>query len=90
MFNKIDLRIDGIPEKAILQDEKQMKDISEVIQKLEESKVDLGENSNQEDYIYTEEMPKRFRTKALSNLLNYDKRQQPFNVKRAGNISLME
>ena len=58
-FNKIDLTIDGIPEKAILQDEKQMKDISEVIQKLEESKVDLGENTIQEDYIYTEEMAKK-------------------------------
>ena len=46
-FNKIDLRIDGIPQKkAILQDKKQMKDISEKIQKLEESKVDLVENSN--------------------------------------------
>ena len=56
IFNKIDLRIDGIPEKAILEDDKQTKDISEVVQKLEESKVDFGENSDQEDYMYTEEM----------------------------------
>ena len=33
-----------------------MKDISEVFQKMEESKVDFGENSNQEDCIYPEEM----------------------------------
>ena len=59
IFNKIDLRIDGIPEKAILQDEKQIQDISEVIQKLEENKVDFGENSNHEDYVYTEEMAKK-------------------------------
>ena len=51
IFNKIDLRIDGVPEEGILRDEKRMKDISEVIQMLEESKVDLGENSNQEDHI---------------------------------------
>ena len=36
-----------------------MKDISEVIQKLEESKVDLSENSNQEDFINLEEMVKK-------------------------------
>ena len=36
-----------------------MKDISDVIQKLEESKVDLGENSNQEDYVYTDEIAKK-------------------------------
>ena len=45
--------------KAILRDEKRMKDISEVIQKLEENKVDLGENSNQEGHIYPEEMVKK-------------------------------
>ena len=33
-----------------------MKDMSEVFQKMEESKVDLGENSNQEDCIYPKEM----------------------------------
>ena len=49
IFNKIDLRIDGIPQKSILQDGKQMKDISDVLQKLEQGKVDLGENSNRED-----------------------------------------
>ncbi len=42
IFNKIDLRIDGVPKKEILRDEKRMKNKSEVIQKLEESKVDLG------------------------------------------------
>ena len=30
--------------------------------------------------------PKRFMTKAMSNLLNYDRRRHPFNVKRAGNV----
>ena len=59
IFNKIDLRIDGVPEKAILRDENRMKDTSAVIQKLEESKVDLGENSNQEDYINPEGMVKK-------------------------------
>ena len=59
IFNKIDLRIDGVPEEAISRDEKRMKDIPEVIQKLEESEVHLGENSNQEDCIYPEEMVKK-------------------------------
>ena len=33
-------------------------DISDAIQKLEQSQVDLGENSNQEDFYYTEEIAK--------------------------------
>ena len=53
--NKIDLRIDGIALKEILQDEEQMKDISDVIQKFEQSKVDLGEGHNKkEDYVLHE------------------------------------
>ena len=36
-----------------------MKGVSDVIQKLEGSKVDLGENPNQEDYVYTEEMAQK-------------------------------
>ena len=55
IFNKIDLRIDGIPQEAVLQDKMQMKSISETIRKLEQIKVDLGENYNQEDYVYTKE-----------------------------------
>ena len=55
IFSKIDLRIDGIPQEAVLQDKMQMKSISETKRKLEQSKVDLGENFNQEDYVYTKE-----------------------------------
>ena len=58
--NKIDLRIDDISQKkAILQDKKQMKDISEKIQTLEESRVDPGENSNKKITFFTEEMAKK-------------------------------
>ena len=56
---EIDLRIDGIPQKAILQDKMHMKDFSDAIQKLEQRKVDFGENSNQEDYVHTEETVKK-------------------------------
>ena len=36
-----------------------MKDFSDAIQKLEQRKVDLGENSNQEDYVHTEKTVKK-------------------------------
>ena len=51
IFSKIDLGIVGIPQEAVLQDKMLMKSISELRRKLEQSKVDLVENSNQENYV---------------------------------------
>ena len=49
------------------EDKMQMKSISETKRKLEQSKVDLGENSAQEDYVTPKRQPKRFMTRAMSN-----------------------
>ena len=48
MFNKIDVRMDGIPENEILEDEKQMKSISEIVEQLHIT--NYGEN-----HVYSEE-----------------------------------
>ena len=40
-----------------------------MIQKLEESKVDLGENSDQEDCIYPEEMVKKIQDQGNIELI---------------------
>ena len=90
-FNKIDLRIDGIPLKEILQDEEQMKDISDATQKFEQSKVDLGEGHHKKKTMCTpRKQPKRFTTRVTSSLWNYVKRRKPFNVKSAVDTSLKE
>ena len=46
-----------------------MQDITEVIQKLEESKVDLGQNSSQEDDIYSEKMVKKIQDQGNIELI---------------------
>ena len=38
IFNKIDLRIDGIPQEAIFQEKMQINSIAETLQKLEETR----------------------------------------------------
>ena len=68
----------------------QMKSISETKRKLEQSKVDLGENSNQENCVYFKEIAERVMTRTMSNLLNYDRCLKSFHVKRAGDVSLKE
>ena len=69
IFNKTDLRIDGILQKVILQDEKQMKDISDVIQKLEEPKVDLAENSNKKITFSARRWPKKIQDQGNAELV---------------------
>ena len=82
IFSKIDLGIVGIPQEAVLQDKMQMKSISETKRKLEQSKVDLGENSNQENCVYFKEIAERFMTRTMSNLLNYDRCLKSFHVQQ--------
>ena len=90
-LNKMDLRIDGIPPKEILQDEEQMKDISYPLQKFEQSKEDLGEGHNKKKTICTpRKQPKIFMTRVRSNLWNHVKRRKPFNVKSVVDTSLKE
>ena len=58
----------GILQEAVLQDKMQVKSIAELRRKLEQSKVDLGENSNQENYVFTREIAERFMIRTMSNL----------------------
>ena len=51
---KIDLRIEGMPQNEILQNEEQMRDISDAIQKFQRNTINLGGN-NKEDYVHTKE-----------------------------------
>ena len=54
----------------MLQDKMQMKSISDTIRKLEQCKVDIGENSNQEDYVYIKETAEKIHDQDNVELFN--------------------
>ena len=76
IFNKIELRIVGIPQEAFLQNKMQMKRISETKRKLEQSKVDPGENSAQEDYVYTKETAEKIHDQGNVELVELRQRTE--------------
>ena len=60
VFNEIDLHVDGIPQEAILNDEIQMKDIKETLQKLQigSQMQSMRHDLNKEDMIFCKESSK--------------------------------
>ena len=64
IFNKIDLKIDGVPQSDILKDEEQMKSISEAVEKLQGTETNLGE-----DCIFTEEAADRIHRQRHAELV---------------------
>ena len=58
------MRIDGVSQSDILKDDKQMKNISEAIQKLQDTETNLGE-----DHIHTEEAADRIHNKGNVELV---------------------
>ena len=63
---KIDLRIEGMPQNEILQDEEQMRDISDAIQKIQRNTINLG-GKTKEDYVHTKKRQTKFTIKVTSN-----------------------
>ena len=79
IFNKIDLRIDGIPENDILTDEKQMKSMSAAVEKLQDTVSNFIEN-----YIYTQEDAAQIKKiRETSSGRNCDKPPEPSNAEIA-------
>ena len=70
---KIDLRIEGMPQNEILQDEEQMRDISDAIQKFQ-----------RKDYVHTlVAIDKDLDQGNVDTGGNHVKRRKPFNAKSA-------
>ena len=60
MFNTIDLRADGKPQEAILNDEIQMRNITETLQKLQigSQMQSIRDDLNKEDVVFSKESAK--------------------------------